>query len=77
MLTFEKALETWWPSAVRGHPEIDTTMVDSTKKVTDYDDETQAALRKIMFDQAQKARGLPTSDDLMTEQLMTMGMSSK
>jgi len=33
---------------VQGHPEIDATKVDSTRRVTDYDEETQAAIRKIM-----------------------------
>ncbi len=71
MLTFEKSIETWWPSAVRGHAEIDTTMVDSTKRVEEYDPETQAALRKIMFDQAQKAKGLPTSEEVLAEEMLS------
>lgn len=32
----------------QGDPEIDTSRVDSTTKVKDYDGETQGALRKIM-----------------------------
>lgn len=32
----------------QGDPEIDTSKVDSTAKVADYDGETQGALRKIM-----------------------------
>ena len=64
MLTFEKGVETWWRSVVTGHPEIDATMVDSTKRVEEYDDETQAAIRKIMFEQAATAglRQDPTKD---------------
>jgi hypothetical protein len=33
---------------------IPRPQVDSTQKVSEYDDETQAAIRKIMFDQKQK-----------------------
>lgn len=84
----------------QGDPEIDTSKVDSTQRVEDYDAETQAAIRKIMvrllalaagtgqlsthtlsllptpyyhcaqFDQRQKAMGLPTSDDLATQEIM-------
>jgi hypothetical protein len=69
-LTLDKAVETWWRSVVPGHPEIDATGVDSTQSVDSYDDETQAAIRKIMFDQAQKAKGLPTSEEMQMKELI-------
>ena len=54
-----------------GDPEIDTAQVDSTKKgVEDYDAVTQGELRKIMFDQRQKAMGLPTSEELRVEEMI-------
>jgi len=40
----EKERECWWKSAVHGAEEIDTTKVDSTRQVYDYDDETQGAI---------------------------------
>ncbi len=51
MVTLEKAVHTWWRSVVAGHPEIDATQVDSTRRVEEYDDETQAAIRKIIHEQ--------------------------
>jgi hypothetical protein len=69
-LTLDKAVETWWTCLVTGHPEIDATQVDSTRQVTDYDEETQAAIRKIMFDQQAKARGEMTSEELQMESIM-------
>lgn len=54
VITFEKAIQTWWRSVVVGHPEIDATLVDSTRRVEDYDDETQATIRKIMHEQRTK-----------------------
>lgn len=65
-LVLEKGTQTWWRSvlALPGHPEVDATAVDSTQRVDEYNDETQAAIRKAVFDQAQRAKGLPTSDEL-------------
>lgn len=64
-LTLDKVVETWWRSIIagQGHPEIDATAVDSTMPVSSYDDETQATIRKIMYEQSQKAHGLPTSEE--------------
>mmetsp|Transcript_4958 Transcript_4958/g.11906 ORF Transcript_4958/g.11906 Transcript_4958/m.11906 type:complete len:89 (-) Transcript_4958:236-502(-) len=56
--------------AVEGDPEIDTQKVDSTKHVTEYDDETQSAIRKIMFDQNQKMHGKPTSDEMQQHEML-------
>ena len=35
-----------------------------------YDAETQGTIRKIMFDQKQKALGMPTSEELETQALL-------
>ena len=47
-LALEKGTETWWRSVLEGHPTIDATRVDSTRQVTEYDEETQATIRKLM-----------------------------
>lgn len=66
----EKDRESWWKSAVDGDEEIDTTKVDSTRDVSDYDGETQGHIRKIMFDQHQKRLGKPTSDEMKNEDML-------
>lgn len=60
----EKERECWWKSALHGDVEIDTSAVDSVKHVCEYDGETQGAIRKIMFDQEQRRKGLPSSDEM-------------
>mmetsp|Transcript_21623 Transcript_21623/g.40685 ORF Transcript_21623/g.40685 Transcript_21623/m.40685 type:complete len:305 (-) Transcript_21623:27-941(-) len=65
ILTLDKAKRTWWSSVVVGDPQIDTSQVDSTMKIDEYDAETQAQIRKIMFDQKQQRAGLPSSDEMM------------
>lgn len=49
---------------------LSPVQVDSTTKVSEYDGETQGAIRKIMFDQRQKSLGLPTSDELNADSLL-------
>jgi len=70
VLTLDKCVETWWKSVIKGDPEIDTQKVDSTRHVHEYDAETQGTIRKIMFDQRQKQRGLPTSDDMEKDAIL-------
>ncbi len=65
VVTLEKVRQTWWPCIIEDEPEIDTTLVDSSKNISEFDDATQAAIRKIMFDQKQVREGLPTSDELL------------
>jgi len=66
----EKERESWWKSALHGDNEIDTTKVDSERSMYEYDGETQGAIRKIMFDQDQKRKGLPTSDEMKNEDML-------
>ena len=70
VITLDKGRKTWWKHIIQGHPEIDTNKVDSSQKIDEYDDSTQAAIRKIMFDQKQKALGLQTSDEIEKELLL-------
>lgn len=67
VITLDKTRKTWWKHAIVGHPEIDPNKVDSTQRIDEYDEQTQQAIRKIMFDQKQKRLGLPTSDELKAE----------
>merc|ERR1719502_850035 len=69
-VTLVKLRETWWKNVIEGEPEIDTQKVDSVRSINEYDEETQAGIRKIMFDQDQKRKGLPTSDQIKNEDML-------
>lgn len=56
VITLEKAKETWWSRVIVGDPEIDTSKVDSSKSIHEYDPETQGAIRKIIHEQRQKVK---------------------
>jgi hypothetical protein len=65
LLTLDKLKKTWWDTVLIGDEKIDTTLVDSRRRIDEYDESTQGALRKILFDQRQEQMGLPTSDEIL------------
>lgn len=56
-VTLEKKVPTWWRCVVRGDPEIDAAIIDSTVPMHEYDAETQAAIRKVMAERGDAAAG--------------------
>lgn len=53
-ISLEKIKPTWWASALKGGPEIDTSQVDSRRNIQEYDEATQGAIRKAVYDQRQQ-----------------------
>ncbi|CAI5703019.1 hypothetical protein KXD40_003998 [Peronospora effusa] len=53
LILLEKTKPTWWASALKGEPEIDTNQVDSRRSIYEYDEVTQGAIRKAVYDQRQ------------------------
>lgn len=63
--------EEWWPCVVQGEPEMDIrTLRPPAKNMRDLDDGAQATVAKLMFDQEQKRKGLPTSDELKYQEAL-------
>merc|ERR1712224_799840 len=67
----------WWGCVMDGDPEIDTSELEpENSRVEDLDDETQKMVKKMMFDQRQKALGLPSSDEIQKQEALASFMKA-
>ncbi|KAG4133656.1 hypothetical protein ERO13_D08G107440v2 [Gossypium hirsutum] len=75
VLSKQSQLE-WWKSLVKGEPEIDTQKVEpESSRISDLDPETRLTVEKLMFDQRQKALGLPASDEIQKQAMLKQFMA--
>ncbi|KAL8273927.1 hypothetical protein Esti_002250 [Eimeria stiedai] len=70
LLVLEKKRELWWDCLLQGDPAIDTTKVESVKKVEDFDEATQGHIRKIVYEQNLKRQGLKTPEEIQQEDIL-------
>lgn len=71
LVTLEKIDKRWWNRVLKDDESdiIDISLVDKTHKISDYDEATQGMVRKILFDQRQERLGLPSSDEILGEEV--------
>lgn len=77
VITLDKARDNIWKCVVEGDPEIDTKKVDNVRNISDYDEETQAGIQKVMYDQERKLKGLPTSEEEKQQEILKQAWNAE
>ena len=62
-INLEKTKEIMWKSVFEGEEGIDLTKVDTTRDISEFDPETQAAIQRASYDNHLKMLGKPTSQE--------------
>ena len=69
ILTLTKASEIIWKTIIVGDKEIDPKTVDNSKRIDQFDEETQGHLQKVLYEQNRKLNGLPTTEEMEQQKL--------
>ena len=58
-----------WKSVLEGEQGIDLTKVDTTRNISEFDEEAQAAIQRVTYDHHMKMLGKPTSQEKVGKKL--------
>ncbi|OWF52731.1 NudC domain-containing protein 3 [Mizuhopecten yessoensis] len=69
-VNLEKKEERWWEALLVSETKINVRKIDASRPMSDLDDEAQAKIGEMMYNDRQKKLGLPTSDEKKVHNLL-------
>ncbi|KAI5698389.1 hypothetical protein M8J76_006751 [Diaphorina citri] len=69
-IQLEKAKEAWWDQLIKSEPKINLQAIDSTRPFSELPQEEQMKVNELIWNDYQKAKGLPTSEQMKTADLL-------
>lgn len=70
-LCLDKIQERWWEAAFLGEDKINTRKIDCSRPMHELDEEAQAKIHQLMYDEHRKRQGLPTSEQEKMQKLLS------
>lgn len=70
LVNLEKKEERWWEAVFVNEPKINTRKIDCSRPITDLDDEAQAKIEEMMYNEHRKRLGLPQSHEQKTMDML-------
>lgn len=67
-INLEKREERWWEAVLTTEEKISVRKIDASRPMTDLDDEAQAKIEEMMYNEQQKRMGKPTSQEQVYRQ---------
>lgn len=62
-INFEKKDEKWWEAVLVDEPKISVRKIDASRPMSDLDDEAQAKIEEMVYNDRLKKLGLPTAKE--------------
>ena len=62
-VNMEKKEERWWEALLTDEPKISVRKIDASRPMSDLDDEAQAKIEEMMYNEHRKRLGLPQSHE--------------
>ncbi|KAK3089970.1 hypothetical protein FSP39_008118 [Pinctada imbricata] len=69
-INLEKKQERWWEGLLISEPKISVRKIDASRPMSDLDNESQAKIEEMMYNDHQKKLGLPTSEEKKMHNLL-------
>ncbi|KAJ2946129.1 hypothetical protein O0L34_g5059 [Tuta absoluta] len=70
LLHLEKAQERWWTKLLSNEESIDLSKIDCSRQLDELPDDHVAKIRELQWNQEQKMKGLPTSDQIRNIEIL-------